>query len=134
MKHRDLLFIPQLRIVAVILMITILSWIALLLVIFKLDPYSSTKLALGFFFTSALLALSGTFSILLFLIKRWRSEDRIYVKSVMISLRQGFLLALCTCLCLGLLILGLLRIWNGFLLAILIILIEFYFSRQDDLK
>lgn len=133
-KHRDLLWIPQLRIVAVVFMATLVSWTGLILVVTKLDPYTSTELALSFFYLTSLMALTGSFGLLLFLFKKWRSNDRIYVKHVMISLRQGFLLSLCTNLCLALLMLGMLRIWNGFALVLLIMLIEFYFSDRDDLK
>lgn len=133
-QHRDLLLIPQLRIVAVVLLATLVSWTGLFLVVTKLDPYSSTELALAFFFITSFMSLTGTFALLLFLLKKWRSEDRIYVKHVMISLRQGFLLSLCTNLCLALLMFGLLRLWNGFLLVIFIMLLEFYLSQHDDLK
>lgn len=133
-QHRDLLLIPQLRIVAVVLLATLVSWTGFFLVLTKLDPYSATELSLSLFFLTSLMSLTGTFGLLLFLLKKWRSEDRIYVKHVMISLRQGFLLSFCTNLCMGLLVIGLLRIWNGLLLVILIMLLEFYFSQRDDLK
>lgn len=133
-QHRDLLLIPQLRIVAIVLLATLVSWTGLFLVVTKLDPYTSTELALSLFFITSVMALTGTFGLLLFLLKKWRSEDRIYVKHVMISLRQGFFLSFCTNLCLGLLMLGLLRMWNGLLLVILMMLLEFYFSQRDDLK
>ncbi|MFT7184237.1 MAG: hypothetical protein ACI9QC_000575 [Oceanicoccus sp.] len=133
-QHRDLLLIPQLRIVASVAMATLLSWTGLLLVVNRLDPYTSTSLALTLFFTTSIMTLTGTFGLLLFFFKKWKSDDRIYVKHVMISLRQGFLLSFCTNLCLALLMLGLLRIWNGSLLVVLIMLFEFYLSQRDDLK
>jgi len=133
-QHRDLLLIPQLRIVAIVLLTTLVSWTGFGLVVNKLDPYATPELALSFFFITLLMSLTGTFALLLFLIKKWRSEDRIYVKHVMISLRQGFLLSACTNICLALLMFGLLRMWNGLLLVILIMLVEFYFSQRDDLK
>jgi hypothetical protein len=133
-QHRDLLLIPQLRIVAVVLLATLVSWTGLFLVVTKLDPYASAELALSLFFLTSMMSLTGTFALMLFLFKKWRSEDRIYVKHVTISLRQGFLLSLCTNLCLAFLMFGLLRMWNGLLLVILIMLMEFYLSQRDDLK
>lgn len=133
-QHKDLLLIPQLRIVAVVLVATLISWTGFALVVTKLDPYSATELALSLFFLTSLMSFTGTFALLLFLLKKWRSEDRIYVKHVMISLRQGFLLSFCANLSLALLMMGLLRIWNGLLLVILIMLLEYYFSQRDELK
>ena len=117
-----------------ILLATLISWSAWLLVLFKLDPFTSPKLALPLFFISSLLAFSGTFTLILFFLKRWRAGDHLYVKHITISLRQGILLSACTCLCMGLLMLGLLRIWNGLLLVAFMMLLEFYMSEKDELN
>jgi hypothetical protein len=132
--HRKLLQIPHFRILFMILLATLISWSAWLLVLFKLDPFTSPKLALPLFFISSLLAFSGTFTLILFFLKRWRAGDHLYVKHITISLRQGILLSACTCLCMGLLMLGLLRIWNGLLLVAFMMLLEFYMSEKDELN
>ena len=126
------LSIPHFRILFLIVLTSLISWAAWFLVVFKLDPFTSASLALPFFFASSLLAFSGTFSLILFVLKRWRAGDQIYIKHVLISLRQGILLSLCTCICLALLMIGLLRIWNGLLLVAFMMLIEFYLSGKDD--
>lgn len=129
----NLLHIPHFRILSIIATGTVFSWAALLLVIFKLDPYESTELSLTLFFISVALALTGTFTIVLFFLKKWRSIGDIFIKHILISLRQGVLLSGTTTLCLALLMLGLLRIWNGFLIVALMMLMEFYMSGKDEL-
>ena len=129
----SLLSIPHYKILAIIALATTVSWAAWLLAVMKLDPYESTDLALSLFFISIVLALTGTFTIILFFLKKWRTQDKVYVKHVTISLRQGLLLSLCTSVCLALLMLGLLRVWNGLLIVALITLIEFYFSSKDEI-
>lgn len=113
---------------------TIVSWAAWALVILKLDPYESVDLALSLFFITSVLALSGTFTIILFFLKKWRAEDNVYLKHLIISLRQGVLLSACTNICLVLLMLGLLRIWNGLIIVTVMTLLEFYFSGKDELR
>lgn len=130
---KNILHIPHYRMLAWILAGTVLAWISWTLVILKLDPYSSMDLALPLFFVSFFVALSGTFTLLLAFLKKWRSHDPIYVKHIVISLRQGILLSLCTTLCSGLLVLGFLRVWNGLLMVILMMLVEFYLSGKDEL-
>lgn len=128
------MLIPHYRILSLIAIATIISWGALLLVINKLDPYQSTQISLIFFFISNFLALTGTFSIILFFLKKWRANNHVYVKHVIISLRQGMLLSISTNICLSLLMLGVLRVWNGLLIVIIITLIEFFLSGKDELN
>ena len=132
-ENRALLKIPHYRILAWITLATLMAWIAWGLVVSKLDPYESTELGLPLFFISKLIALMGSFTIVLFWIKKWRARNHVYIKHLMISLRQGILLSICTTLCLGLQMLGLLRVWNGLLIVMIITLIEFYLSGRDEL-
>jgi len=132
--RRKLLDIPHFRVLLIIAFATLISWAAWFLVIWELDPFTAASLALPLFFASSLLAFSGTFTLMLFFLKRWRAGDHIYLKHVTISLRQGILLSICTCICLLLLMLGLLRIWNGLLLVIFMMLLEFYLSSKDELN
>lgn len=130
--HKNALKVPHYRILLIIGVSTVVSWAAWLLVLLKLDPFAASALALPLFFASSLLALTGTFSLILFSFKRLQSGEHIYVKHVLISLRQGALLSICTCIALLLLMLGLLRIWNGFLLVIFMMLLEFFLSGKED--
>ena len=131
-QSRKLLLIPHYRVLAFIGMGTFVAWAGWLAVVSKLDPWSSPTLALPLFFVTLFMALTGTFAIVLFLIKRWKTQDQVYMKHITLSLRQGLLLSLCTCFCLGLLMIGLLRIWNGLLLVTLMTLVEFYLSAKEE--
>lgn len=124
--------VPHYRILAIVIFATLLGWTAFFLVIQKLDPFLATSLALPLFFGSSTIALAGSFTILLFFLKKWRTHDHIYVKHILISLRQGVLLSICTNICIALLMLGLLRIWNGLIIVMIMMLIEFYMSGKDD--
>ena len=132
--HRQLLHIPHYRILFIIEFASLVSWAAWILVVWKLDPFTNPGLALPFFFASSVLAFSGTFTLILFALKRWRAGDHIYIKHVLVSLRQGILLGGCTCICLALLMLGLLRVWNGLLIVTFMMLLEFYLSSKDELN
>lgn len=128
-----LLQIPHFKVLSIVGVGTLFSWAAWLLVVLKLDPYESTELALTLFYISTFLALTGSFSMILFLLKKWRSDNEVFMKHILISVRQGFLLSSSTTLCLALLMLGLLRIWNGILIVALMMMIEFYLSGKDEL-
>ncbi len=122
------------KVLYVISIATIISWLSWILVIMNLDPYTSTGMGLGLFFISLTLALIGTFTLILFFLKKLRNQNEVYIKHVMISLRQGILLSMSTTICLSFLMLGLLRIWNGLLIVIIITLLEFYLSGKDELN
>lgn len=126
------MMIPHFRVLGLILLATFISGSALLLALLKLDPYENSNIALPLFFLSFFFFLGGFFAIILFLLKRWKARDQVYVKHILISLRQGILLSTCTTVSLGLLTLGLLRIWNGLLMVALMMLLEFYLSGKDE--
>lgn len=135
MSHADeSLKKPHQRVLFIIGLSSLISWAAWILVVLNLDPFESTWLSLTLFFISLSLALVGTYTLILFFLKKLRSKSEIYTKHAMISLRQGTLLGICTILCLGLLMLGLLRIWNGLLVVFLMTMIEFYLSGKDELN
>lgn len=131
---RKLLEIPHYRVLAGIIGATTLSLLAFFLVLLKLNPFESPSLAIPFFIISLTLSLTGIFTTLLFYIKKWKSQNEVYLKHLMISLRQGLLLSLTAALCLLLLMFGILRIWNGVLILILVTLLEFYLSGKDELN
>lgn len=122
------------KILFLIVIASVISWFSWILVVLNLDPYESTGLGLGLFFISLILSLIGTFTIILFFLKKLRSQHEVFIKHIMISLRQGILLSITTNICLAFLMLGLLRIWNGLLIVIIITLLEFYLSGKDELN
>lgn len=120
--------------------VAIAGWISLILVITKLDPCtgpgsialckSASTFAVLLGFLSAFFALTATFSLMGFGIRLWLHRYEIYLDHLNISLRQGLLLTLCALGCIGLLLLGALTWWSGFLLILIIILFELYFARS----
>jgi hypothetical protein len=132
-KVLNTLKIPHYKLLSSILLATSISTAGWLLIIFKIDVYETTSIGLNLFFISGFLSLSGIYCLILFMMKRWKNDDKVYIKDISISLRQGVLLSICTLLCLGLLMLDLLRLWNGLLLVSITTLIEFYMSSKDDL-
>lgn len=115
------------------------GWISVILVISKLDPCvgpgtfsickSASTSSVLLFFLSSFFALTATFSLMGFGIRLWLHRYEIYLDHLNISLRQGILLTLCALGCLGLLLLGALTWWSGFLLICIIILFELYFAQ-----
>jgi len=108
-----------------------ISWAAWWIVVSNLDPYASTSLALGLFFISLFFSLIGTFSLIGFGLRAWIGEEDIYYHHLTVSLRQGFLLSLCTLLCIGFLIIGVLKWWNGLLVVTIAVLLEFYLTSRN---
>jgi hypothetical protein len=110
---------------------SLISWAAWAMVINKLDPFESTGLALGLFFMSLFFSLIGTFSLLGFGLRRWLGKNEVRYQHLTVSLRQGFLLSICTLFCVAFLILGILKWWNGLLLVTITVLIEMYITSRS---
>lgn len=109
----------------------LVSWAAWGMVIAKLDPYESTSLALGLFFISLFFAFIGSFTVIGFGLRRWIGKNEIYYHHLSVSLRQGLLLSLCTLLCIGFLMLGVLKWWNGLLVVTMAVLVEMYITSRN---
>lgn len=120
------------RILSLILFTTLLGLGGWFLVLYKLDPFETPELALPFFFISSFFAFSGTFTLLLFFLKKWKAKELLGLKHILISLRQGLLLSFFTSICFALLMMGLLRVWNGLIIVSVMMLIEFYLSGKDE--
>ncbi|OGJ45043.1 hypothetical protein A3J23_00460 [Candidatus Peregrinibacteria bacterium RIFCSPLOWO2_02_FULL_48_14] len=120
------------RILSLILLTTLLGLAGFFLVLYKLDPYETPKLALPFFFVSAFFAFTGSFTLLLFFLKKWKAKEPLGLRHILVSLRQGLLLSFFTGICLSLLMMGLLRVWNGLIIVSVMMLIEFYLSGRDE--
>ena len=114
-----------------LLVAAFVSWAAWFLVVAKLNPFESTLLALSLFFVSLLFALVCTFTLIGFYMRAFLNAQEVHQQHISISLRQAILLAVCADVCLLLLVFGLLTWWSGFLLVIVITLIEFYFTREE---
>jgi len=119
------------RYLAIIGVASFVSWVAWLLVIYKLDPRESPGLALGLFFLSFLLALTSTFTVLGFYFRVWLNKNEVFYNHINIAFRQGVLLSLITIGCLVFQLLGVLTWWSGVLFIAAITSVEFYFMAKE---
>ncbi|EKD93699.1 MAG: hypothetical protein ACD_28C00077G0003 [uncultured bacterium] len=110
---------------------SLFSWAAWTMAILRLDPYEKTGIALSLFFVSLFFALIGTFTLLGFGLRRWLGDNEISYHHLTVSLRQGLLLSLSTLVCLGLLILGVLKWWNGLLIIAIALLFEMLITSRN---
>ena len=116
------------RYLSIIGFAALLSRLRWFVVLFKLTPFESTGMALGFFFLTLFLALACTFAVFGFYIRLWLNRNEVYYHHINISLRQGVLLSLLTLGALALQLAGVLTWWTGLLLITSVILIELYFA------
>jgi len=119
------------RYLAIIATAGVLSWIAWIVVINKLDPFESTGLALGMFYISLFFALVCTFTVLGFYFRVWLNRNEIYYSHINIALRQGFLLTMIALGCLTFQLLGVLTWWSGLLFIATVTMVEFYFMARE---
>lgn len=107
------------------------GWASWGLVIHKLSPYTSPVPALTLFYTSLFIALTATFALFGFYLRVWLNKNEIYHQHINIALRQGVLLSII--MCTGLLFqrLRVLTWWDGLLLVLIMILVEFYFMAKE---
>ncbi len=109
----------------------ILSWLAWIVVLTKMDPMESTGLALGLFYISLFFALTCSFTVLGFYFRLWFNRNEVYYSHINVSLRQAILLSIIAIGCLTFQLLGILTWWSGILFIATVTMVEFYFlSRQ----
>lgn len=119
------------RYLAIIGTAGLVSWIAWVVVINKLDPFESMGLALALFYISLFFALSCTFTVLGFYFRVWLNKNEIYYQHIHVAFRQGVLLTAIALGCLTFQILGVLTWWSGLLLIATMTLFEFYFMARE---
>ncbi len=124
-------FNPEKKYIQPLMIAGAVSWLSWIVVIWKLDPYESTGLALALFFLSMLIALTCSFTLLGFYLRKWVTQNEASISYINTSIRQGLLLSLCTLICLAFLLLGVLTWWNGLLVVAIIILLEFYITSKN---
>lgn len=124
-------FNPETRYIQPLIIAGGISWISWLVVISKLDPYESTGVALSLFFLSLLVALTCSFGLAGFYLRKWVTRNEVGISYINTSIRQGLLLSLCTIICLAFLLLGVLTWWNGLLVVAIIVLLEFYVTSKN---
>ncbi len=105
-----------------------MAWLGWAITLYKLNPFESTGMALGFFFVTFFIALMCTFTVLGFYLRVWIYKNEIYYSHISISLRQGILLSLIVIISLAFQLLGVLNWFSGLLLIAAVLLIESFFS------
>lgn len=107
------------------------GWASWGVVIHKLSPYASPAPALTLFYASLFLALTATFALFGYYLRVWLNKHEVYSQHVNIALRQGILLSLIVCTGLLFQRLRVLTWWDGLLLVLVMILVEFYFMAKE---
>ena len=119
----------SLIIVAIALILGLASFA---LVIFRLNPYSAPQISIPLFFVSFFFFVIGLTTIIGFFTRMLtRKKDEEFYNPLNVALRQGILLALCTCGLLAFQSMRTLTLWDSVLLVAIIVLIEVYFMARE---
>ena len=110
----------------------IISFLAWIVVINKMDPFESTGLALTLFLVSLFFALACTFTVIGFYLRMWLNKNEIFYGHINIAFRQGVLLALIAVGCMIFQLLDVLTWWSGLLLIATLTLVEFYAMAKEQ--
>lgn len=119
------------RYLAGLALLAIFGWATFAIALMRLDPYTSTTLALPFFFGGLFFGLIGTLAVLGFYARLWLRFGEVYTAHIGISLRQSILVATAVSLALVLQILRILTWWDAVLIALAVFLVELYFASRD---
>lgn len=107
---------------------TTLSWIAVGLIVATVDPDKAPLAVFAVFYASIFLALTGTFSVMGFLLRIGLLKQQLVVsRHVAISFRQSLLLASLSVIVMHLASKSLLNWWNVLLIVSGLTIFEFFF-------
>jgi hypothetical protein len=105
----------------------VMSWIAWIAVVVRLNPLSGGMVAHGLFYASLFLALVGTFTIIGFFARRWFEKEDVPFRQVTVAARQSLLVSLAAIVGLALQAQRWMNLWIALLIIILAIGIESIF-------
>lgn len=111
--------------------ISLLSLIFLVLVIVRIDPEKGLSGKVSFY-VALFLFLAGAFNLFLLRLRRRLMKGDLAYENIVLSFRQGTLLAVLATILLVLQGLRMLIWWDGLLVVAGIFLIEFYFISRDE--
>ncbi len=124
------------RYLAIIGAAGVVSWIAWIVVLSRIDPKpglnSVNGLGLGLFYLSLFFALACTFAVIGFYLRLWLNKNEIFYQHILISFRQGALLSTIAIGCLTFQLLRVLTWWSGLLLIATVTMVEFYFMARQE--
>jgi hypothetical protein len=121
----------QLFYIVALFVATILGWVSWIVVLNKLSPFLSGDLALTFFYSSLFLALTGTFTVVIYYLRLALSQTENFFGNLNTALRQGALLSFMSCTGLVFQRLRVLTWWDALLLLVIVMLIEYYFMSRE---
>lgn len=113
--------------VTIMLIATLLSWAAWLLILFMVAPDEAGMLGFVFFYASLFLGLLGTVALVGLLIRHVKTRNKFIVEKVIISFRQATWIALLIVAALVLQSFRLLTWWNAVLVVLIVSFLEFFF-------
>ncbi len=114
-----------------VLAASFMSWISFAVVLYQLSPFSQVYLSLSLFYASLFVALSGTFSMVFYGLRRWANKTEIHNVHLNASIRQGVLVSVMLVVGLSFQRLRILTWWDGLLLLAIVLMIEFWFMNRD---
>ncbi len=111
---------------------TILCWVAFILIVTNTNPVDSGRIAIFSFFGSLFFGLIGLFTLIGYYLRVWFSKNETIYANIGVAFRQAILFSLCFIILLVLQSIRLLTWWNGLLLVLVIISLEFYFLAKKE--
>lgn len=112
----------------------ILGWIAWILVLFYIDPFTSGLSGFVFFYISLIFALIGTLSVIGYFVRSKFHKEELTYEQVANAFRQSILLSVLFTVSLFLRSQGLLKWWNIILLIIGLTLLEVFIMGRKAKK
>jgi hypothetical protein len=104
---------------------TLIAWLGFGIIVLLIDPDTTNWLGLSLFYLTLLISLTGTASILGFVIRFLFLKHELIARSVIVALRQGFLIAIMLTVIMFLLSYKLLTTLNVVLLILGLSTLEF---------
>jgi len=110
---------------AMMIIATLMTWLGFGIIILNINPETTNWLGIALFYITLLIALTGTASIIGFIIRFLFLKHELIARSVFVAFRQGFLMALLLSSILFLFSRGFFSILNISLLILGITALEF---------
>lgn len=115
-------------------LVSLLAWGAWWYIVVSIDPFASGFIGPLLFYASFALALAGSVTAATFGLRRKLDSDEPSWRHIRSSLREGMGLSLCMSFSLYLAASGMLRWWNGILLAIVALSLEGIFLMKEHAR
>jgi hypothetical protein len=107
---------------------TLGAWAAVGMILTLTDPADARAVVLAILYAALFLALTGTFSLIGFVLRLWLFKQQYFVsRQVLVAFRQALLLALLLVIALALQSKSLLTWWNALLVLGAVTFLEFFF-------